>query len=141
MVPESLDLLIVERSHSIGAVLQLLAKHTLGLTTYLARNGEEALQLLEICSPDNLPKGFLVDSRLFSENTDYSLEIFEYLKGFQATGNFRYMCTTSPEQWKQSGRSAQEIYLQKETGAKFIVKGDIHGPLYDFMKNLAEKKD
>jgi hypothetical protein len=130
----SIDLLIVEKYSPIGNALILIAERQLGLTTYLTEDGEEALRLLE-GHPDNLPKGVLVDSRLFSGERDLSLEIFQYLKEQGATENFRYACVSKPEYHER------EIKLQEQTGAKFIVKGDICGPLGDFMAGLARKKD
>jgi len=130
MVPESLDLLIVEKS-SAGGAIQMTAGF-MGLSTYLTKNGEKALQLLKE-RPDNLPKGILVDSGLTAGDRNLSLEIFQYLDSLGATENFRYTCTSKPEYCER------ETSLQEQTGAQFIIKGDIHGPLHDFMKNLAEK--
>ena len=134
MVPETLDLLIVEKSRSIGDALQLTAKLSLGLTTYHTEDGGEALQLLKD-RPDNLPKGFLVDSRLFVGDRDYSLEIFEYLQELKETNNFRYISVSDPERYQR------EASLQEQTGAQFLIINGIHGPLYNFMSSLAGKKD
>ena len=135
---EPLDLLIVEDNDSIGDCQKIAAEKDLGLTVYHTTLGDEAMELLKARSPDNLPKGVMVKSRLtHRESVDWPKEIFQYLKEQGATENFRYTCMVSPEQ------GLRERELQRATGAEFLVHGAdlFDDPIYHFMAGLAEKKD
>jgi hypothetical protein len=133
---EGLDLLIVMNNPLIAGSYKLDAEMQFGLTALDFTNGKSALEYLNSCSDEQLPRATLVDCALNPNNdTDFKTAIFDYLNERNATENFGYLCMVM---------GPNERELHQKTGVKLIEQTAEFGegdPVYDLMAGLAKKKD
>ncbi|MBT7902397.1 hypothetical protein HN587_00940 [Candidatus Woesearchaeota archaeon] len=135
-IENQLDLLIVMNNKEIAEAYELDAKVQFGLTASSITHGRFAMEYLNSCSDENLPRATLVDSSLQKDELrDYPVLILEHLQKRNAMEYFGYVCFhLGPYERELHRRTGVDDFFEQTNE---FGEGD---PVYEFMKNLAREK-